>query len=211
MPKSLALSEIDLIYAMGSLNSSGVGKNSGQSARPSGRGPGGWDHPLEVPGVLTEDKSSLLGTAIGGALRYRSAKSLRSCSCSTSTDADRAWLFIAVRASVLDFRGARFDSACFDCEASVARAFFSDSSSIGMAPSTGMSREEMKVAGVLLVKEAWIVLDESWAMLSDENRGDLPLREGVPLGVVEEGDPCIGHRPEKGFLREDDGRPRWSR
>lgn len=43
----------------------------------------------------------------------------------------------------------------------------------------------------LLVKLMGKALELAKGRLSEENRGDLPRREGVPRGVGEEGLPCI--------------------
>ena len=43
----------------------------------------------------------------------------------------------------------------------------------------------------LLVKLMGKALELAKGRLSEENRGDLPLREGVPRGVGKEGLPCI--------------------
>jgi hypothetical protein len=70
---------------------------------------------------------------------------------------------------------------------------------MGIAPSTGISREEMKVAGALFEKPVGTVLEPGWGMLSKENLGDLPLRDGVPRGVDAEGLACIVSSPGNKF------------
>ena len=54
-----------------------------------------------------------------------------------------------------------------------------------------MSRDEITVVAGLLVKLMGRTLELAKGRLSEENRGDLPRREGVPRGPGEEGLPCI--------------------
>lgn len=66
------------------------------------------------------------------------------------------------------------------------------STSIGIVPSTRMSSEDTKVEGGLFEKlEGSRVLEPACEPPSEENRGDFPLREGVPRGEVAGGLPCI--------------------
>ena len=61
----------------------------------------------------------------------------------------------------------------------------------------------MKVAGALFEKPVGPVLEPGWGMLSEENLGDLPLREGVPRGVDAEGLPCILRSPGNKFAGDE--------
>lgn len=54
-----------------------------------------------------------------------------------------------------------------------------------------MWRDEINVVAGLLAKLMGKTLELAMDRLSEENRGDLPRREGVPRGVGEEGLPCI--------------------
>ena len=107
-------------------------------------------------------------------------------------------------ASVLDLRGARWGSLDLEWEAPFAVGVFSGSDSMGIAPSTGISRDEMKVAGALFGNPVGAVLEPGWGMLSTENLGDLPLREGVPLGVDAEGLGCMVSSPGRIFAGGED-------
>ena len=55
----------------------------------------------------------------------------------------------------------------------------------------GISSDDTNVAVDLSAKLVGRLLEPAWGRLSDENRGDFPLREGVPRGVVEDGLPCM--------------------
>ena len=87
MPYGTALGEIDLIYVIGSLNSSTVGKNSGQSVSSKGRGGRANAIVDRGSGVLTDDKSKNDETGIGREFLYFSVMSSEK---SVSIDGDLA-------------------------------------------------------------------------------------------------------------------------
>ena len=78
---------MDLIYDIGSLNSSTDGKNSGQSVRSKGRGGRGNCFVDRGSGVLTDDKSKNDATGIGVEFLYFSVMSSEK---SVSIDGDLA-------------------------------------------------------------------------------------------------------------------------
>lgn len=182
IPKRLPVSDIEAIYAMGSLNCSGVGWNVGQSERPNGRGPGLGPVGF-VFAVLTEDRSSVGETRMGGPSRSwirmppsSVIESLRDSSPSVVC----AWECRAARASVLDFLGALRESL----EAGASLGCAGSGRSIGIAPSTAMLRHEVKVA--TLAEKSGGTRDGDG--LVGGARGERPLRAAAPRG---EGEPCI--------------------
>ena len=90
MPYAFASEEIDLIYVIGSLNSSTVGKNSGQSVSSKGRGGRGNCFVDRGNGVLTDDKSKNGATEIGVAFLNFSLKSSEKSMSSGPIDGDLA-------------------------------------------------------------------------------------------------------------------------
>ena len=101
IPYFFAVSDIEAIYAMGSLNCSGVGWNVGQSVRPNGLGVVLGTVGL-VFGVLTEDKSNVGATGSGGPslswMRMPPSSVIESPRFS-SPELDCAWECRAARAS----------------------------------------------------------------------------------------------------------------
>lgn len=85
-------------------------------------------------------------------------------------------------------RGARFDSLVEGWSAETeetVETFLEESASNGITPSTRISREDVIVeAGLLSRLEEWEVKPGWFGGLSPRNRGDLPRRAGVPLGVA---------------------------
>ena len=130
------------MYAMGSFHWSWVGRNVGQSVRPKGRSLG-FEGILRGLGVFTEDMSRTGETRMGG-------PSLNLCLVPASRELMSSWslwAFSAAIASVLDLRGARFDSLPEGCGTSLRGPEEAESSfSMGIAPSTAMSRQVVKVA-----------------------------------------------------------------
>lgn len=114
----------------------------GQSVRPNGRSLG-FEGMLRGLGVFTEDMSRVGETRMGG-------PSLNFCLVPASTEVMSSWslwALSAAMASVLDLRGARLDSVPEGCNASLRGLLEVDSSlSIGIAPSTAISRHVVKVA-----------------------------------------------------------------
>jgi hypothetical protein len=105
----------------------------------------------------------------------------------------------AASASVFDLRGARFASFAVACSGSTDSVSFSDSNSIAVAPSTGISNDEANVFMGLLGKLEGNVLESACDGLSDVKRGDLPRRDGVPRAVEGEGLACISKELEQVF------------
>lgn len=112
---------------------------------------------------------------------------------------DLAWLWRAASASVLDLRGARFDSVVVDGGCSAGSGSFSESESIGFEPSTRIFRDEVKVVKGSLVKSDGKVLEPACDGLSALNLGDLPRRAGVPRGDMAVGEPCMSRGAAAGF------------
>ena len=196
---------MDLIYAIGSLNCSGVGLKVGQSARPKGRS-FGFEGALRGLGVLTVDKSNVGATEIVGPSRK---KTLTPASSSASVRSeDSSWDAAAVSAamaSVLDLRGARLDSMPDGFALSFFAAGLAGSScSMGMAPSTGMSRQVVKVAAGDRAENSAAGTD--CRGLSCRCRDEPPLRAGEPRegGEPRWGEPaCMCGMKQAGGCRRE--------
>ena len=190
MPYVLAFSEIDLIYAIGSLNCSGVGRNVGQSVRPKGRSLG-FEGETRGEGVFTEERLNAGETGIGGPSRKSTLRPTSSFDESFAA----SWATLALRAamaSVFDLRGARFGSAgveVFAVSLWFVTADVDSSLSMGMAPSTLMSRQVVKVAAADL---PWT----SCALLSGTAL-DIARRCVREAGDGGEGPECIGHSEQR--------------
>lgn len=91
---------------------------------------------------MTVDKSRCGVTEIGATFRYFAVSSSAPSKSSIPGEDDLARLFKAASASVLDLRGARFDSSRLASGESVDEELLLESLLIATAPCTGISRQE---------------------------------------------------------------------
>lgn len=130
--------------------------------------------------VLTEDKSNVGETEMGVPSPEKSP--VGSCCATSSLSSDVTWFCRAARACVLDFRGARlvlWDVFCCDFPRWEGEGI-SSCEAIGTAPSTGIDRQEVNVAGCLFENSVSKASEEREALPCAGVRGERPRREGDP-------------------------------
>lgn len=130
--------------------------------------------------VLTEDKSNVGETEMGVASPEKSP--INSCCVTSSLSCDDTWFCRAARACVLDLRGARLvllDVFCWDIP-DWDEEEISSCEAIGTAPSTGIDRQVVNVAGCLFENSVSKASEEREALPSAGVRGERPRRDGDP-------------------------------
>lgn len=152
--------------------------------------------------VFTVDKSKVGETGMGGVFRYFAVIFCWKSRSAGLGDNDLAWLSNAASASVFDLRGARFSSLVVTSSGAASSGSFSESDSIAVAPSTGISTEDAKVFMGLLGKVEGKVLESACDGLPDMKRGDLPRREGVPRAVAGEELACMSTELQRVFQED---------
>jgi hypothetical protein len=130
--------------------------------------------------VLTEDKSNVGETEMGVPPPENSSEG---SGCATSSlSSDETWFCRAARAWVLDLRGARLvllEVFCWGIPGWEGEEI-SSCEAMGTAPSTGIDRQEVNVAGCLFENSVSKASDEREALPCAGVRGERPRREGDP-------------------------------